>query len=536
MKSLTKETVRRFSGTGSHCKRFYLPLVLIDCGQGGISLPKKLPIFYSALLLTGVNLLLRLVGTSFQVYLSSRIGAAGIGLLQLVMSVGSLAMVAGIGGIRTATMYLTAEELGKGKARNVTWVLSGCFLYSICFSGTVAAALYHFAPWVAESWIGDARTVDALRLFASFLPVTCLCGVMTGYFTASNHIGTLAAVEVAEQLCSMALTMGALTLWAGNDPSKACLAVILGSSLGACLTLLCLVVLRLRERSIPGPRIPVRSRLLQAAVPLALADDLKSGINTVENLMVPKRLALHAATADPLAAFGLVSGMVFPVVMFPSAILFGLTELLIPELARCAAAGSRRRINYLVRKSLRVAMVYGIVFCGLLYLLSDELCLSLYNSLDAAKFLRWYALLVPMLYCDIITDAMTKGLGQQKICVRYNILTSFLDVLFLYLLLPKYGMEGYFVSFFLTHLLNFGLSLRRLLKITKQSIPFYIPSLSAAAAIFAIWAASHVPSCTMRSICYLLILGSLLFLLKVLNREDIRWVKGLLYKKDLTLR
>ena len=73
-------------------------------------------------MLTGVNLLLRFVGTSFQVYLSGRIGASGIGLLQLVMSVGGLAMVAGIGGIRTATMYLTAEELGKNRPHNVTAV------------------------------------------------------------------------------------------------------------------------------------------------------------------------------------------------------------------------------------------------------------------------------------------------------------------------------------------------------------------------------------------------------------------------------
>ena len=38
-------------------------------------------------MLTGVNLLLRFVGTSFQVYLSGKIGASGIGLVQLVMSV-----------------------------------------------------------------------------------------------------------------------------------------------------------------------------------------------------------------------------------------------------------------------------------------------------------------------------------------------------------------------------------------------------------------------------------------------------------------
>ena len=88
-------------------------------------MPKKLPIFYSALLLTGVNLLLRLVGTSFQVYISGRIGAAGVGLLQLTMSVGSLAMVTGIAGVRTATMYLTAEELGQVSAMVNEAVLEG---------------------------------------------------------------------------------------------------------------------------------------------------------------------------------------------------------------------------------------------------------------------------------------------------------------------------------------------------------------------------------------------------------------------------
>ena len=83
-------------------------------------MPKTLPIFYSALLLTLVNLLLRLVGTSFQVYLSGRIGAEGIGLMQLVMSVGGLATVAGMAGIRTGTMYLTAEELGRKRSGIIT--------------------------------------------------------------------------------------------------------------------------------------------------------------------------------------------------------------------------------------------------------------------------------------------------------------------------------------------------------------------------------------------------------------------------------
>ena len=122
--------------------------------------------FYSAILLTGVNLLLRLVSTSFQVYISGRIGAAGVGLLQLVMSVGGMSMTAGMAGVRTATMYLTAEELGRKRPGNVHWVLRGSYVYSLVCSGTIGLLVYFAAPYLAVNWIGDARTIGALRLLA----------------------------------------------------------------------------------------------------------------------------------------------------------------------------------------------------------------------------------------------------------------------------------------------------------------------------------------------------------------------------------
>ena len=491
---------------------------------------KKLPIFYSALLLTGVNLVLRGVGTSFQVYLSSRIGAAGIGLLQLTLSVGNLASIAGIAGARTATMYLTAEELGKKRTGSVFWVLSGCLLYSILWGGTVALGLYAFAPQIGAGWIGNTQTVPALRLLAAFLPVTCLCGVMTGFFTAAGRIGTLAAVEVAEQLCAMVLTLGGLDLWAGSDPGRACQCVVLGSGLGSMVTLGCLIILRLGQREPVGPRIPVARRLIRAAVPLALADILKAGISTTENLMVPRRLSLCDTVENPLAAFGLLSGMVFPVLMFPACILFGLAELLIPELARCAAAGSRGRIDYLVKRSLRLAMLYGFFFGGVLYLVARPLCVRLYDNPQAGQVLQGYALLVPMLYCDAITDAMTKGLGQQRACVRYNILTNGLDVALLYLWLPRYGMAGYFASFLLTHALNFLLSLRRLLKITGLRLPPRLPVLTALATGAAVAISRYAPPALVcPAFAGVLLPG--LYLMGVISRRDLAWVRGLVTGK-----
>ena len=492
---------------------------------------RKLPIFYSALLLTLVNLLLRFAGTSFQVYISGKIGPEGIGLLQLVLSVQSLALVAGIAGIRTAAMYLTAEELGRKQHHNIIWILSGCFGYSLLFSGTVAGILYGFAPQIAEFWIGNTATTEALRLFAAFLPAICLAAVMTGYFTAANRIGTLAAVEVAEQMVSMVLTISALKLFAGNDPARACLCVVFGSCASSVLTLAVLMLLRIKERPPRGCKIPVKHRLMDTALPLAAADLLKAGINTVENLMVPRRLALNSGVTNPLGSFGLVTGMVFPVLMFPACILFGLAELLVPELARCNSSGSITRIRYLTQKSLRLALLYGLTFGGLEFLLADTLCLWLYRNGDAGSFLKLYALLIPLLYCDAITDAMTKGLGQQKICVRYNIFTSALDVLFLFLLLPRYGMKGYFLSFTITHVINFLLSILRLQKITGQPLPLFSTVLSICAAAAAILGAESFHAPISRAVGFLALYGSILCLFGVTGPEDLRWIKGLLYKK-----
>ena len=486
---------------------------------------RKIPIFYNALMLTGVNLLLRLVSTSFQVFLSGRIGAAGIGLLQLVLSVGAMALTFAMAGVRTATMYLTAEELGKGQTGNITWVLSGCLAYSLIFSATAGILLLTGARWIAAHWIANAQAVGAIRLLAVFLPVSCFTGVMTGYFTAAGRVGTLAIVEVTEQLVTMLTTVLALYFWAGENVARACQAVILGSGAGSLLTLSCLVLLRIRECTGESPAIPVARRLRRTALPLAVADDMKVGINTVENLMVPKRLALYTQSA--LAQFGMVCGMVFPVLMFPAAIVYALADLLIPELARCNAAGSRKRIDYLLRRSLRLALLYGAACGGLLFLLAGDLCRNLYGSAGAGEYLRLFAWLTPMLYCDAIIDAANKGLGQQKISVRINIFTSILDVLGLFILLPYYGMLGYYISFVISHGVNAWLSLRLLRRVTGLRMGFAMPIFTLGCMAFAVGFAGLATLWWLKIAVFGTVFLLTLVLLGILGKCDWDWLISL---------
>ena len=147
--------------------------------------------------------------------------------------------------------------------------------------------------------------------------------------------------------------------------------------------------------------------------------------------------------------------------------------------------------------------------------------------------LRLYAPLIPLLYTDAIVDAICKGLGQQNANARYNLLTSFLDVSFLWLLLPHYGLKGYYLSFAVTHLINFCLSLRRLLLVSgaRPEIKLSLRAVLCAAA--AGWSTSlrpggpGLPGVLLPGAWYLAVLFLLWTLFRVVRLGDLLWLRNL---------
>lgn len=425
-------------------------------------------ILHNTLLLTLANLALRSVSLLFQVYLADIIGAAGMGKMQLVLTAGGFAMTLGSSGIRVASMNLTAQEWGKGNPAGMRRAISACMTYSLILSTVAGALLWALAPKIALTFVKDRSVVPAIGLMALSLPVNCLVAVLSGFFTARGKIRPLVVIEVAERLLSIAVTVLLLTCWAGDDLSNICCSVIGGSSLSTLVSLVCMLVLLWRElRHIPKADLPIWKRLFSLCIPLALSDYLRSGLSTAEQFLIPRGLSkAHGSYDTSMADYGTISGMVFPILMFPAAVFYSLSDLLVPELSRCRVQGRTARIRHIVSRSLRVGAVFSGMVAGLMYLLAPSLGQILYASESAGRYLRTFSPLIVMLYLDALTDGMLKGLGEQVASVRYNTITAAMDVLLLWLLLPKWGLGGFFFSFTVTHAINFALSIGRLSDVT----------------------------------------------------------------------
>jgi stage V sporulation protein B len=209
----------------------------------------------NALLLIAVNLFMRTVGVSFNVYLSGRAGGEVMGLYSLLFGVYGLAMTLGCGGINLGTTRLVADVIGRlhptveppvgaadaslpavGEATDtfklaVRRVLRRCMAYSLICGGGAGLLLFLFAPAIGRGWLNDSRTILSLRVLALTLPPISAVSCLNGYFTAVRRVAKTAAVGIGVQFLRIGFCAYLLTLWLPDGVEMTCLALVLGGAL-----------------------------------------------------------------------------------------------------------------------------------------------------------------------------------------------------------------------------------------------------------------------------------------------------------------
>ena len=424
-------------------------------------------------LLTASSVLMNLIGMAFQVWLVGRIGSAGIGLYQLVLSVTNLCATFAISGIRFAATRLVSEELGLENPGGVRAVMARCLGYGLFFGLAAGLILWNLARPIGFLWIGDARTVRALRLSAWSMPCISLCACVSGYFTACGRVWKPTLVHLAEQLAGIALTALFLSRAAPGDIEQSCAAVTLGrvtaDGISLVLMLLAFRLDRLGHYAAGGREARLTGRMLRIAVPLAVSAYARSALSTLQHLLVPRGLRAAGFSADAaLSGYGTIQGMVLPVLFFPSCILGALSELIVPELTEAQVRGDTIEIRASTRRLVGLSAAFSGAVGLFFFLFADKLCFLIYGSREAGRYLRLMAALVPFLYTDMTVDGCLKGLGEQVWSMGINILDSLLGLLLVWQLLPRQALTGYLIMIYATELFNFALSSLRLRKAVRR--------------------------------------------------------------------
>ncbi len=438
--------------------------------------------------MTASSLALRGAGISFNVYLTNRIGAEGMGLFQLALSVYFLAATFATSGISVAMTRVISERGGKDPRR----IMRSGMTLSLFLSLLVASGLFALAEPISLLWLQDSRTIPFLKIFAPSLVFVSVAGCVQGYFIAERKIGHATACNVFDQAAKIGLTVLAVSLVKPQRVEDICILVVAANVAGDALSAAFDIVLYLAavKKEGRGQETKERSfgKIAAIALPVAGSAYVRAGLRTAENLLIPWGLGKHGYTrTDALSGFGIFRSMVMPIVFFPHTVISSFAVLLIPELARLKKQGEKERIVSIVSNVLRAVLLYAIFCAAAIAAFAGDITAAVYDSESMAGILKSIALLVPVMYLDSATDAMLNALDQQVATLKINTLDSAFRVALFVFAIPAWGFDGYVAVMFISSGFNALLSVRQLLSVTGVKIIWTrwaaMPALAALAAV-----------------------------------------------------
>lgn len=498
---------------------------------------KRRKLIINALILTCTTMILGFISTSFRVYLSNKIGPEGMGLYQLIMSIYVMTSTFAISGIRVTTTRLIAEELGKGNSSKINSIMKKSFAYSLFFSILTFLVLYNSSEFISKVWIKDTRAIMPLKILACSLPFVSLGACIHGYFYGMRKVIKSISSDVIEVTTMLIIISSFMSICLPSGLNSTCILIAIGMSVANLVASVYSYLLYMSEkksiyRSIYSQSKCKLSEITKVAVPIAWSAYIQTTLRTVEDLLIPEALRkFGSSTATSLSDFGMIKGMVLPILYFPSIFLASFSTLIIPEIAESSALNQKKRINYILSKVFKFTLFISIFSSGVFIIYSNELGLALYNNPNVGVMMRVLAPLIPFMYLDRIVDGGLNALNQQMSTLRYNFIDMGVRILLIWFLIPIKGIEGFICVLFVGTTLNASLSISRLLKVTKLNFMFIDwmikPIICVSASCFLVKYTFNIINLEYLLVFQLIIVVftylSLLLILKAIKSEDVMW-------------
>lgn len=442
---------------------------------------KKENLIYSTLILTVASILTRIIGMVFRIYLSNQIGAVGMGLYQMILSVYNFVATFATSGVVVAVSSLVSAHLARKEGASAKYIMRFCLLLSAILGLTSAGVLYFAAQPISSILIKDTNAVFSLRLLAPGLLFMSLSSCFRGYFLAISKVSKPAIAMIAEQLSRMAIITVFMGIWLPLGVAYACAAAVIGMTLSEIISALYLYLAYLRnkapingaEKSEKIKKRRLINSVLKMAVPVALSSYLQSTLRLVENILLPNSLKRYAGNDNSgLGVYGMLKGMVMPLLMFPSVFLSSLSVSLVPEISRAISINNQKRVQITLNRVIKITLLTSIMIVATFLTFSHELGIALYHSEEVGRMLAMLAPLCPFIYLEMVVSGILRGLNEQLSSLKYNSVDSVLRIVLIFLIVPYRGLYGFITIMYLSNIFTSLSSITRLCKVTSFSFQF----------------------------------------------------------------
>lgn len=416
-------------------------------------------------LLTAAGLLSRIIGFFYRIFLSRTIGAESLGLYQLTFPVLALCLSLTSSGIQTALSRFVAEN--RQCPGHVMRFFKMALLLSCCLCVVCGSIIGYHSVWIAQRILGDIRCAPLLTVMIYTLIPACIHACINGYYYGLKKAAVPAGSQLAEQIARV----GGVYLMFLIQQEQGCAITAVHAMWGAVIGELCglvysLTAMAFRGRTHGASAVPQHNRQIDVAVfpdglsrrralillgsmaiPLTFNRVIINLCTSIENLLIPQRLCLSGLSqSEALSVYGVLSGMAMSIILFPSVLTGSLSVLLLPAVSEANAAGRERSIISATQKAVLYGLLLGFGFTFLFLLTGNFIGIRIFDSALAGEFIRRLSWLCPFMYISAMLGSILHGLGRPKTVLLINLLSCLIRIVFVFFLVPKYGINAYLWS------------------------------------------------------------------------------------------
>lgn len=405
----------------------------------------------------------------FNIYISNQIGSEAVGVFSLVMAVYLFFITVATSGLNIAVTVIVSEKFALNKNQQAIKAIRTCIFFSLLLGIAAGGLILLFSNFITSKCLHNMVSSRPLFYITIGLPFIAMSSCISSYFATIRKAYKNAISQVFEFTIKMFATIILLKINISNGVEAICISLILAdviSEICSFTLIFILYIIDIKLKKLEDIRsFGQRINILKIAFPVAVTSYIRSGLSTLKQLIIPTQLEKSGISCSrALSQYGMINGMVLPVITFPTVFTDSYSMLLIPEFSTYLAQKNYKAINYIANKIFKITCAFTMCICSIFFIFSNDLGLAIYNNIEIGYYFKIFTPFIFFMYMDHIIDCILKGLNKQFGVMCCNILDLSITTCFIYFLLPVLGIKGYVLSIFFSEVLNFSISLFQLFK------------------------------------------------------------------------
>lgn len=387
----------------------------------------------------------KFLGFLYRIFLSHTIGAEGIGLYQVTLSLFALIFTATCSGTPITVSRLMTKFKAENNPEKVKKIITAGLLLTISVVIPVCILCYFLGDHLGF-FFADARCIKLFRVMLPGLAFTSVYSVLRGVFWGNKDFLPYSIIELLEEICMIVSGVILITFATSvyDGAFRASLAVLISYVFSFILAVTVFIV---RKNKLSNPK-PLMRPLIQSALPITVMRTASTLTVSLVSIILPIRLVLSGYTnSQAMSLFGSAMGQAIPLLFIPTTLIGSFTLVLVPEIAENYYKKQYFYLKRDVEKAMKFTCFLTCLFVPVFFVCGKEIGILVFNSTQCGEFLKYSAFLMVFMSLSSITTSMLNSMGLEKKTLIYYIISSIFMLFCIYFLPAVMGIYALLVGF-----------------------------------------------------------------------------------------